>query len=68
MKTYTNIIFRGRELSRRITDREREKESDDKDRQREKEEIEELRNKVLESDAPDPTAFYQKVNILLFCI
>lgn len=43
-------------------ERERERDADDKDRAREKEEIEELRNKVLESEHTDPTAVYEQVN------
>lgn len=62
IKYLMTFFFRGRELARRIAERDREKESDNKDRQKEKEEIEEIKNKVMEEDHEDPKAAYEKVD------
>lgn len=52
---------RGRELQKRLEEREKEMELDARDRQKEKEEIEELRAKIFSSEANDPSAEFAKV-------
>lgn len=48
------FFYRGRELAKRLEEREKEMEMDAKDRQKEKEELAELKNKIYQdSDNPD---------------
>lgn len=56
-----SLCFRGRELQRKLTDRELEIEMDNRDRQKEKEELEELKAKIYSSDSNNPEFEFAKV-------
>lgn len=64
--------FRGRELARRLEEREKEMEIDAKDRQKEKEELAELKAKIFAGNSDDPNAEFAKVRcffiIILFSV
>ncbi len=55
---------RGRELQRRLTDREVEIEMDNRDRQKEKEELEELKAKIYAGDSNNPEYEFAKVSVV----
>ena len=55
-------IFRGRELMRRLGEREREKDVDDRDRAREKEELSEIRAQLLAEGHPDALNEFERVS------
>jgi RNA-binding protein 25 len=56
------VCIRGRELQRRLAEREKEIEQDGRDRQREKEELEELKNKIFSEEHDDPSAEFERVS------
>jgi len=57
-------FFRGRELQKRLAEREKEIEQDGRDRQREKEELEELKTKIFSEEHDDPSAEFERVCVL----
>lgn len=61
-------VHRGRELQKRLEEREKEMELDARDRQKEKEEIEELRAKIFASESTDPNAEFEKVSLKVHLI
>lgn len=52
--------YKGRELARRLEEREKEMEIDAKDRQKEKEELAELKAKIFAGNSDDPNAEFAK--------
>lgn len=60
-KIFGRIFQRGRELQRRLADREIEIEMDNRDRQKEKEELEELKAKIYAGDSNNPDYEFAKV-------
>lgn len=58
------LYFRGRELQRKLADRELEIEMDNRDRQKEKEELEELKAKIYSSDSNNPEFEFAKVRVI----
>lgn len=52
--------YKGRELARRLEEREKEMEMDAKDRQKEKEELAELKAKIFAGNSEDPNAEFAK--------
>ncbi len=53
-------FFKGRELERRLADREKEIAKDEEDRQKEKEELEELKAQIAKEGFEDPAAELQR--------
>jgi RNA-binding protein 25 len=68
VKVNKNVTFslyiRGRELQRRLAEREKEIEQDGRDRQREKEELEELKTKIFSEEHDDPSAEFERVSAI----
>jgi RNA-binding protein 25 len=58
------VYIRGRELQRRLAEREKEIEQDGRDRQREKEELEELKTKIFSEEHDDPSAEFERVSVV----
>lgn len=61
-----SVLFRGRELQRRLGDRVREADFDAKDRAREQEELEELKSKIFNGEYENPTQEYERVSLFVF--
>lgn len=61
---FFGFMCRGRELQRRLAERQKEIEADTRDRQKEKDELEELRSKIYAEEHVDPSAEFERVSWL----
>lgn len=58
-------MYRGRDMQKRLADREIEIDMDNRDRQKEKEELEELKAKIYSGDSNNPDIEFAKVSRLI---